>query len=299
MKIYICQQRADDPALWRAGARVLEQLPLHHACTEEAPDQVEEVPVLDASPQELHQLPVVDRVEVGRDIALDDPEVLQAFLHVPAGVIDGVHRASIGPEPVGALKEIGLVDGFQGHPNRFLHDPIADRRNAQAAKPSTRLRDEHSADRVRTERSILEGLTEIPKVALQVFVVGPHVDPVASRRFTPGVAGDVVMGEHEPVLATDQAEQIVEPVVRFLFGPETETLLHFADIHRYVPLRVRPATSASAFPTDYRPSLPEVIPRFIATMAAPTPAEGIDGPFILTSFDGPPTFTLADFNGVV
>jgi site-specific DNA recombinase len=55
----------DDPALWRAGARVLEQLPFHHARPEEAPDQVEEPPVLDASPQELRQLPVVDRVEIG------------------------------------------------------------------------------------------------------------------------------------------------------------------------------------------------------------------------------------------
>jgi hypothetical protein len=66
-----------------------------------------------------------------------------------------------------------------------------------------------------------------------------------------------------------------------LFGLETETLLHFADIHRYIPPRVKSATSASAFPTDYRPWLPEVVPRFLATLAAPTPAEGIDGPFIL------------------
>jgi hypothetical protein len=116
---------------------------------------------------------------------------------------------------------------------------------------------------------------------------------------TPGVAGDVVMGEHEPILATDQAEQVVEPVVRLLFGLEAETLLHFTDIHRYVPLRVRSVTSASAFPTDCRPWLPGVVPRFIATMAAPTPVEGIDGPFTLSSLDGPPTFTLVDSSGVV
>ena len=77
------------------------------------------------------------------------------------------------------------------------------------------------------------------------------------------------------------------------------TLLHFTDIHRYVPLRVKSATSASAFPTDYRPWLPEVVPRFLATMAAPTPVEGIDGPFTLSSLDGPPTFMLVDSNGVV
>ena len=80
---------------------------------------------------------------------------------------------------------------------------------------------------------------------------------------------------------------------------EAETLLHFTDVHRYVPLRVRSATFALAFPTDCRPSLPEVIPRFLATMAAPTPVEGIDGPFTLASLDGPPTFMLVDSNGVV
>ncbi len=80
---------------------------------------------------------------------------------------------------------------------------------------------------------------------------------------------------------------------------QAETLLHFADIHRYVPLRVNSATSALAFPTDYRPWLPEVVPRFIATMAAPTLVEGIDGPFILSSLDEPPTFMLVDSSDVV
>ena len=84
-----------------------------------------------------------------------------------------------------------------------------------------------------------------------------------------------------------------------LFGLEAETLLHFTDVHRYVPLRVKSATSASAFPTDCRPWLPEVVPRFLATMAAPTPVEGLDGPFTLASPDGPPTFMLVDSNDVV
>jgi hypothetical protein len=34
-------------------------------------------------------------------------------------------------------------------------------------------------------------------------------------------------------------------------------------------------------------------------MAAPTLVEGIDGPFILSSFDKPPTFMLVDSNDVV
>ena len=88
-------------------------------------------------------------------------------------------------------------------------------------------------------------------------------------------------------------------MVRLLFGLETETLLHFIDVNMYIHPCVKSVTFASAFPTDYRPSLPEVVPRFLATMAAPTPVEGFGGPFTLASLDGPPTFTLVDSNGVV
>src|SRR5262249_35125817 len=63
MEVDVGKEWANDATLWRAEPRVLEQLPLHDARTEELPDQVEELLVLDAAPQELHQLPVVDRVE--------------------------------------------------------------------------------------------------------------------------------------------------------------------------------------------------------------------------------------------
>ena len=74
MQVDVGEQRAGDPALWGAALGVLEQLPFHDPGPEEFPDQVEELGVLDTPPEQLDEPPVVDRVEVRRDVALDRPE---------------------------------------------------------------------------------------------------------------------------------------------------------------------------------------------------------------------------------
>jgi hypothetical protein len=112
---------------------------------------------------------------------------------------------------------------------------------------------------------------------LSVILSLDHVILQAKRPEILGLVGIRLPAKDTP--GTHASRQIRLNRPSNLFGLEAETLLHFTDIHRYVPLRVRSATSASAFPTDCRPWLPEVVPRFLATMAAPTPVEGIDGPF--------------------
>jgi hypothetical protein len=49
-----------------------------------------------------------------------------------------------------------------------------------------------------------------------------HDHPVTSRRLAAGVAGDVVVGQPEPVLVTEQAEEVTEPVARLPLGLHTE-----------------------------------------------------------------------------
>src|SRR5271157_4624791 len=112
---------------------------------------------------------------------------------------------------------------------------------------------------------------------LSVILSNDHVMFKAKRSEILGLVGIRLPAKDTP--GTHASRQIRLNRSSNLFGLEAETLLHFTDVHRYVPLRVRSATSALAFPTDCRPWLPEVVPRFLATMAAPTPVEGIDGPF--------------------
>ena len=140
----------------------------------------------------------------------------------------------------------------------------------------------------------LSGHTAFP---LSVILSLDHVMFEARRSEVLGLVGIQLPAKDIP--GTHASRQIRLNWSSNLFGFEAETLLHFTDVHRYVPLRVKSATSASAFPTDCRPWLPEVVPRFLATMAAPTPVEGIDGPFTLASPDGPPTFMLVDSSDVV
>src|SRR5262249_41155670 len=63
MKIDVGQQRTYNAALWCTEGCVLAQLPLHHSCSQELPNQVEEFLVLDTPPKQFDQSSVVDRVE--------------------------------------------------------------------------------------------------------------------------------------------------------------------------------------------------------------------------------------------
>src|SRR5947207_2175634 len=76
MEVDVGEERAYDASLWRAQPRVLEQPSFHDAGPQEFPDQVDHLSVRDTSPQQLGELPVVDRVEVRADVALNDPETL-------------------------------------------------------------------------------------------------------------------------------------------------------------------------------------------------------------------------------
>jgi hypothetical protein len=49
--------------------------------------------------------------------------------------LDRLHRAAIRSKPKGVRAKFRLVDGFQDHAERFLDNPIADRRNTQSTLP--------------------------------------------------------------------------------------------------------------------------------------------------------------------
>ena len=93
---------------------------------------------------------------------------------------------------------------------------------------------------------------------LSVILSPDHVMFKAKRSEILGLVG--IRLPAKDTLGTHASRQIRLNRSSNLFSLEAETLLHFTDVHRYVPLRVRSATSALAFPTDCRPWLPEVVP---------------------------------------
>src|SRR5262245_1623612 len=133
MEVDVRKEWADYASLGCAKPGVLEQLAVHHSRPQELPDQGKESLVVDPLPQELHQHPVVDGVEVRGNVSFDDPEILLAFLCCPRDALDGIQSATVRAEPERVLTEGCLVDGFQNHPDCFLYNPIPDARYAQRA----------------------------------------------------------------------------------------------------------------------------------------------------------------------
>src|SRR4051794_10573096 len=108
MQKYVGEKRTDDSALWGSGGRVFEQSPLHYSGSQEGPDQIEDLTIVDTTSKELHQLLMINRVKIRGDVTLDDPEVFQAFHHIRPQMVYCIHRAACGAESVGVLTEVSL-----------------------------------------------------------------------------------------------------------------------------------------------------------------------------------------------
>lgn len=65
------------------------------------------------------------RIEVGRYIAFNEPEVAMIADGVQACILDRIHRPTVGAESERALTKISFVDGLQNHAQRFLNNPIS------------------------------------------------------------------------------------------------------------------------------------------------------------------------------
>jgi hypothetical protein len=74
---------------------------------------------------------VRDFVKASLDVAFDDPAI--AGQRRMAASVDGVMGAPIGPEPIRAIMELNLKDGFQRHTYGLLHDLVPQARDSQLA----------------------------------------------------------------------------------------------------------------------------------------------------------------------
>ena len=101
---------------------------------QESPEQVDEPIIPDTPPNAAKQKPVVDRVEVARQITFDDPAaprpgaiILQLYLHGP----DSVMHAAFRPEAIGEGMEVALPHRLHSHQHRTLDDAVFQGRDTQ------------------------------------------------------------------------------------------------------------------------------------------------------------------------
>ena len=77
----------------------------------------------------LHQLVVRDVIEVAPDVHIDDVDL--ALAQPSFDFAQGVFATASGSEPVAVRRELALEDRFDHHFHGALHDPVADRGDAQ------------------------------------------------------------------------------------------------------------------------------------------------------------------------
>ena len=151
---------------------------------------------------------MVDAVEVLRDIGIDHPAA--ALLHEACPQrFQGVMGRASGPKAVRAGQKVRLVDRLQHHQDRPLRHLVFERRDAERASRSIRLRDVVAAHRRRAVAARLDPVQQAFEVGLQIlFVVGSGhaVDacrPILARleaiRFAhPFAVDQVVQGREHP-----------------------------------------------------------------------------------------------------
>ena len=90
-------------------------------------------------------------------------------------------RVAAGTEPVRAVTEVLLVEGFQDHRHRSLGDFVFQRWDADAPAPAIALGDLHPTDRWRLISAGFQPLQQVCQIGLQIGLVGSRRLPVDPR----------------------------------------------------------------------------------------------------------------------
>lgn len=133
-------------------ARRHEQATINVTCFQEPPEQIHEPIIPYPPPDAPNQQPVVNRVEVARQIAFDDPAapcsgltILQLELYGP----DSVMHAAFGSEAVGEAMEVAFPNRLHGHQHRTLDDAVSQGRDTQWSFLAVGFGDIDALDRLR------------------------------------------------------------------------------------------------------------------------------------------------------
>jgi hypothetical protein len=124
------QERADHAALRGACDRSAQDALFEHPCLQPLVDHASDDAIPDPQVEEASQMPVVDAVEVFRDVSVDHPALAGLHDAVAQGA-QGVMGRPLRPEAERAVQEVLLVDRLQQHHDRPLRHLVLERRNAQ------------------------------------------------------------------------------------------------------------------------------------------------------------------------
>src|SRR6185437_14003425 len=225
VEVDVGQEWAEHAALRRPFAGPLEQLPFHHACPEESPDQAEEPLVPNALPQLAQQLLMMDMVEEALNVPLDHPVVMTAANRRP--VVRLGDRGVTGPSRPEAVAEIGEVafeDGFQDELECHLDPAVIERGHAQWAHlailfGNVDTLDGHRLEGPRTELFFEASQVEFPALPAKYAAAEPVeprcTGPFVGKQPCGGCVQHRVPGEE----VVEMPEAMLRALRRFLREP--------------------------------------------------------------------------------
>ncbi len=126
-------------------------------------------------------MPVIDAVEILRDIRVDHPS-LTGVHDAIAQCADGVMRRPFRPEPERAVQKVLLVDRLQQHHDCLLRHLILQGRDTQRSPGSIGFGDVVASHRGRTVTARHHPDPEAFKVCLEIFLIVVSRAPVDARR---------------------------------------------------------------------------------------------------------------------
>src|SRR5450755_758400 len=138
-------------------------------------------------------------------------------------LLDGVLSSASGPKSIRGRAEVRLEDRLEHELGRGLHDPVAQRGDAQASELPGALRDQPLTRRQRTIRPCLEFLTELGQDTIDADLLdalaGLAINTGSPR---PPVAFHPFPRDEQRRGVADQVEQIAEALLLVLCCPSVQ-----------------------------------------------------------------------------
>src|SRR5450631_261310 len=231
------QERRQNAALRNTFTSCEEQATVNVTSFEDSPEQINESQVPDATTYAFQEQPMVDSVEVARQITFDDPAALRvrAILQLHPHGANRMMNAAFRTEAIGTGVEVALPDRLHGHQHRPLDDAVQQDRYTQWSQLAIGLRDTDALDRCRTGAAVQQGHSQPIQMTVQISSKSSLVHSVKTRcigafrrQYDPGRLS-------KPIPVGDEPEQSIKPAGLIGRGPRRELVLHFTDYQRSSP----------------------------------------------------------------
>lgn len=164
------QERRQDAALWNTLAGSRKQATIDVTRLENAPEKIDKPTIPHPSPHTLQKQPVMDGVEVARQITFDDPAAprrIRSILKLQLHGANSMMHASLGPEAIGQTMEIALPYWLHGHQHGALDNTVCQGRYTQWSQLAIGFRDMDSLDRLGAIGALQQVCPQVGQMLIQ------------------------------------------------------------------------------------------------------------------------------------